>query len=1198
MPVENKDVNVKVLFSNWIPISFTPSLDIDYLKTYHTFSTSRKKTYIDIHIPAYQNVEGTIRQLTQVEVAVTYKTEPKDDVHLLRPTYPTNSVLKSGKWYKIGITQQGVYKIDAQVLNELGINIASINPKNMRIYGNGGQVMTEHPDDSEPNDLVENAIFLSTSGTTFSSSDYALFYADGLVKWKYNASTNTFQHTNNYFSDTAYYFITFDLGPGKRISNAEIPASSPTISFDTFNDYTVIDQDSVSYSNIGKVWWSHSMYSQVPSSLTKNIQLKLISPIDTAIIEYQVGSTVFAFGSQMKINLGSDEIASETFNSLGSDNYLSVKSNTVKVSLSSNVLNFSMKFTPVSGGIGALDFIRVNAISNLSFSGLQRLKFRNIKAQSYSSSESIGYTLKNVPSTIQVWKVTNPLNPQKLTGSISSSNFTFKDYGGAIQEYFAFDGTNFLKPTALGSVSNQNLHALPYADLLIITHPNFVSIAQQIADLHTKHDGISSHIVTVDKIYNEFSSGAPDIAGIRNFIRMFYDRASSESDIPKNVLLLGNGSFDYKNRITNNTNFVPIYQSYNSYNKNSSFSTDDYYGLLDSMEVLNSSARFDIGIGRIPINTIEEGEDIIKKMENYLSPNSYGPWKNNFTFLSDNGDGAGNFARDNELIAEPLKRSSPIYNFTKLYADDYTPSAGAAGNFYPQLTSDLNNNIYLGTFLVNYAGHGGPQKLADENILTKDDIIQWRNYNKLPVVITGTCDFSRFDNPDEYYAGVLMFMKNDGGSIASLTTTQPVHSGGSTSFIRSYIEYQFNKDEDGNIMTIGEAIMNGKNFAGGAGSNNIRYILLGDPALKLALPKYNVSTDSLHIFTSATTTELTDTISALGKYKLYGSVKDYSGTVKTEFNGKLYITFYDKSTDKIITIPPYPSFNSYEVQNSIVYKGEVKVTNGQFVVEMVIPKDIQYDFGKGKISYYAQSETDDAAGADTNLIFGGFANYFEEDNTPPVVKVYIDDDKFRDGGVVGPDPVLYVKLYDDNGINATGSSIGHDIIGVLDGNTSSPYILNSYYSSVENDYRNGYILYPLSGLSEGFHEIRVRAWDVHNNSGEGKITFRVVKKDQLVIGEVYNYPNPVYESHTNFVIQHNVSNEKLEITIDIYDNMGKNVRKIQKEVAPGGNRLEVLWDCRDLNNMDLPKGLYNYVVTVKTESGLVEQANSKLVIVR
>jgi len=1197
IPVDHKALDYKITSTNWVvegsSNAWTAPMSTDIT---HTFSTARKKLYLDVKIPAIQQSGDALRRLIQVDIAITYK--DSSSTLLSRPTYPAHSVLSSGNWYKIGVTQRGVYKIDAALLSSLGINIASINPKNMRVYGNGCQVMTEHPDDSEPNDLIENAIYLSTSGTTFSSSDYALFYSDGLVKWTYNPSANLFEHTNNYFTDTAYYFITFDLGPGKRIETLEGVTGPVMETFEDFNDYTVIDQDSVNHSKIGKIWWSHNMYSQIPSSLTQNVQLHLVDPIDTAILDYQIGSTVYAAGSQMKIQLNGTDIISRTFSALGTDNYLNMYSGRMGVTLSGSALNFNLRFTPVSAGTGMLDYFRVNAMSRLNFTGRQRLNFRHVRTASYSSSQVVEFKLINVPSQLKVWKVDNPLHPILISGTLSGTQYTFKDWGGGLHEYIAFDGVNYLQPTAKGKITNQDLHGLGYADLIIITHPQFVSIAEQIAQLHAEYDGISSHIVTVDKIYNEFSSGAQDVAGIRNFIRMFYDRATTADNVPKNVLLLGNASYDYKNRISNNTNFVPVYQSYLSSNKNISYSTDDYYALLDSMETLGSTAKFDIGIGRMPINTIEEGEILIQKLKNYLSPQSFGPWKNNFTFLSDNGDAAGNFVSDNEIISRALKSHSPTYNFTKLYADDYTPTTSAAGNFYPQLTNDLNNSVYLGSFLLNYSGHGGPQKLANENILTKDDINGWRNFNKLPVVITGTCDFSRFDNPDEYYAGVMMYMKADGGAIASITTTQPVISTSSTAFVRSYIEHQFSKDADGQIMTIGEAYVNGKNLSGGATSNNIRYVLLGDPALKLALPTYNVSTDSIMVYNSATTVEATDTISALGKYKLYGSVKDYDDHVITDFNGKLYVTFFDKPTDKNVTIPSYPSYKKYEVQNSIVYKGEANVVNGQFTIEMVIPKDINYDFGKGKISYYAQSDNYDAAGADTNVVFGGFAHYFEEDNTPPVVEVYIDNERFRDGGVTGPDPILYVKLYDDNGINSTGSSIGHDIIGVLDNMTTSPYILNNYYTSVENDYRNGYIIYPMFGLSEGLHEITVRAWDVHNNSGEGTVRFRVVKKDKIEISHVYNYPNPTYESYTNFVIQHNISNEALDLVLDIFDAQGQNVRQIEKNIPPGGNIIEILWDCRDRNNMDLPKGVYMYRVGIKTSTGLVESANNKLIIVR
>lgn len=1196
--LKNPNASIEIDEAEWEPLT-QMAIPANTRDIAYTIGWQRKIPKALVRIPAIVQTNDGLQRLTKVSLKIQEADEPI--IHR-KPHYPENSVLATGKWYKIGVTRQGIHKIDAAFLASMGIDIASINPQHIRIYGNGGQVMNERPDDSEPNDLVQNAIWVSTSGTSFGPDDYILFYAPGLVKWTFDDFYG-YYHTPNYFSDTAYYFITLDKGSGLRISNTTA-TGSPEVTFELFDDYTVIDEDSFHHSPAGKIWWSHQMFSEASSTWNKIINLELTDPVGPITIDYQVGSTVPTGGSRMKILKSGAVLDEVVFSAFVDYDYIKIGEGSIETTTDSKNIQLQLSFTPSGSGRGLLDYIRIKGESRINFAGKNQLNFRTRLSQLYPGA-TIAYKILNAGANVKVWDVSNPLKPIALNPEVAGGNIIVKTEGAGINELIAFNAADYRTPVYIGEVANQNLHALGYADLIIITIDDFLPAAQEIANLHAEVDGITTHIVTTHQIYNEFSSGSQDIAGIRNFLRMFYDRATNPDEVPKNVLLLGAASYDYKHRLANNTNFVPNYQTYSSHNfggdVNAAYSTDDYFVLLDSNEVVRGGAfsMYDMGIGRIPVRTNEEAHWVVEKIKNYISPNSFGPWKNNALFVADDADGGGNFPQVSDRMADSLMRTSPVLNYYKLYADNYERVSGGSGDTYPKVADELNSQIYSGVFLVNYAGHGNPQRLAEENILTKPQIASYRNFNKLPIIITGTCDFGRYDNPDLSSGGVELFLKPDGGSIVSLTTTQQVYSDQVTQLISKYVTRQFAK-VDGQILSLGEALMQAKNGSGGSTTNNVKFVILGDPALKPAIPKLEVATDSIKVYIDENQTVLTDTLSALGNYILYGSIKDADGNLQSDFNGTVYVTIFDKPQVNPIFLHNYPSssYKQYITQNSVVYKGQVSVTNGQFSLNMIIPKDLNYDFGKGKISYYAHNEYIDGAGSDTGIVVGGFAQYIKDDNEPPVVKPYIDDDKFRDGGVTGPDPLLYVKLSDDNGINISGSSIGHDLIAVLDGDYSNPYILNNYYFTLPDDPKQGEVYFQLSGLEEGWHEIEVRAWDVYNNSGTGKVRFEVRSKDEAYISDVYAYPNPVTESQTHFVIQHNLKNENVDVIIDVFNTAGQKVKTIQRTLTAGTNRMEIPWNGENESGMQCAAGVYPFRVVLRGDKDKVDVKYEKLVIIR
>jgi len=1161
----------------------------------------KKQAFAIISLPLYVETDGLKTALASCKVTITTAPHTLTPPLQQKPTGAANSVLASGNWYKIAVKKRGIYKIDYAFLQSMGLNPSQINPANIRLYGNGGSVLPEKVTDDVIDDLEENSIFVSASGSSFGQNDYILFYAGGPIKWTFNPYSGLFEHTPNYYEDNSYYFLNFDMGNGKRIAT-QAATGTEDVSLNSFNDYAVVEADSFNPSTVGKVWWGYRLINPGAgsSSLSFNVNMGTLSSPVT--MEAQVGGLMDVDGNTYNISINNVSDTNITLNRPASSANMYAVSFKKKTNPGSGNITVKTTLNSAASGTAYLDFMRFNGRRVLSMSGAGgQLSFRDTTGYATNGLQ-LGFQIQGANANTKVWEVTDPLHPRRLNGSLNGNTYTIVRPADSLREFIAFDGTQYGTPAFISTVDNQNLHSLSQADLLIITRKDMLPAATALADFHHNQEGLRVHVVTVDKIYNEFSSGGQDISGIRNFIKMFYDRADNAADLPKNVLLLGAASYDYKDRIAANTNIVPVYQTAVSIANSDAFSSDDFYALLDEGESMKDISLLDVGVGRIPAYNLEEAQAVVEKIKNYKQNASFGPWKNTFTFVSDNVDPtwSTSHTKDAETVSEVIRNASPVYNQVKLYGDVFPLESTPSGKKMVAQNKALNDQIFLGTFLVNYSGHGGPIRLAVEDLVTESDINSWINFNKLPVFVTATCDFGRFDDPEHRSGGSRIMMKSDGGSIASLTTTQLVYPGPNSNMNSAYLKNQFNKNADNQWNSLGEAVMNAKNETMGSGSfgqyqNNQKFALLADPALKLALPQYNVTTDSLLILDEEMNA---DTIMALGRYTLKGSVTDEQNALMTGFNGKVYITIFDKPKEiPIVSDPMPPDISEYSSQTSVIYKGIATVINGQFSLSFVVPKDINYSFGKGKISYYAENSMVDASGADTNFTVGGFAANAPEDNEGPIVKAFIDDDKFRDGGVTGPDPLLFVKISDDNGINVTGSSIGHDLIAILDEDADHPFILNNYYQTNPDDFRSGTVAFPMSNIAPGLHRIRVKAWDTYNNSGEGFVTFEVVDKSQAAISEVYNYPNP-FTQQTTFVIQHNLSKENLDITIKIFNTSGQLVRTLTQNITPEGNRTEIVWDGDSDQGFAMGSGIYFYKVQIKTKKGIQTTAQQKLSLIR
>jgi hypothetical protein len=873
-------------------------------------------------------------------------------------------------------------------------------------------------------------------------------------------------------------------------------------------------------------------------------------------------------------------------------------SRTVSLGVSNNFEVVFNNSDPQSSGF--LDYIELTASANLSI-GENFLLFRSV--ENIGSGNRTAFNLSNASSSTEIWDITRGSSVFRINGNLSGSQYQFTAPTDSLREFVAvnINSSNFALPKFIASIDNQNLHGLPQTDMFIIAPASLLPAADRLAGFH-RDEGLSVVVLDIEKVYNEFSSGQQDLTAIRDFFKMFYDRATNYTTMPKYALLFGDASFDYKDRIDGNENFVPTYQSKESFSVVSSYCTDDYIGFLDANEGeditnIGNPNKVDIAIGRIPVDNLQEANGVVDKILNYNTAATMEDWRNVLSFIADDEDNNLHFAQVEQLTSLTTIENIDNYNIEKIYLDAFTQINAAGGDRYPDVKDAILRRLRTGAFLINYTGHGGPRNWAQERVFNIEDIRDLDNENRLPLFITATCDFSPYDDVDFHSAGENLITNEKGGAIALITTTRLVFAFQNFDMNSRVLDYLF-QDFQGRKPTIGEILLEAKNGAA-ASENNRKFVLLGDPALTLAYPEHDVATTRIN----GLPISQIDTLKALSKVLIEGEVRSSAGQLLTNFNGIVYPSVFDKkAVFKTKGQDQGSTSANFELQNRVLFKGKASVISGKFSFEFIVPKDINYAFDNGKISYYAASTAGvtDAHGFSYDFIVGGTADSILADDRGPEVEVFINDSTFAFGGLTDENPLLLVQLNDESGINTVGNGVGHDIIGLLNENTQQQYMLNDFYSAKLDDFTSGNIEYPFNKLENGRYNIRVKAWDVHNNPGEGYTEFIVASNAELALQNVFNYPNP-FTTNTSFIFEHNRPGEFLDVSVQIFTVSGKLVKTIRTSVLSEGYRVnpeEITWNGLDDYGDAIGRGVYIYKVKVQAESGYSAQEFEKLVILR
>jgi hypothetical protein len=1118
-----------------------------------------------------------------------------------KDNYASSSVLSSGQWFKMALLKNGIYRINYSDLKQLGI----ADPSKVRIYANNFGQLSFYNDDPRPDDLIEIALYTETGADgIFNEGDYLLFYGQGTGRWRYDSATGEYDYTGHNYSDTSYYFITSGTMQGKRVSDYNEPSGPSGYSSSESDALFIHEVETENLIKSGREWYQpvssiagtliNPGYTDLVAGEKIRIRIRVVarSPVQSIFRLYELYE-----GTKEHKNIQVQAVNLYAY----TGTYAQISDSSGFITPLSSSPSFEIRFfnNGEASAKGWLDYVKLQARKRNLYKGQALLI---MDSRSVYPGQTTEFKVSVPSGNPDAWDITDPVNPKRITYLKDGDHIKFKAVTDTLRSFLLFSETDYLTPLIRPVlVPNQDLHGSDPADMIIVTHPLFKIYAEELAEFHVSNDGLISQIVAPEEIYNEFSGGVPDIAAIRNYVRMKYLKQSGTSHPLRYLLLFGDGSYENKTPPPGNPNFIPTYQSENSNIIVSSFTSDDFYGLLEDGEG-EATGTEDIGIGRLPASDTSQARIIVSKIKHYLDPSNQGEWKNIICITADDEDGNTHMS-DAEGLSAVLRDSAKSFNVDKIYLDAFRQVTSVNGQSYPDVVKAINNRINSGCLIFNYVGHGSENGLAHERVVKTDDINSWKNGAKLPLFITATCEFSRFDDAEKDIvsgnyltktsAGELVLFNEKGGGIALMSTTRVVYSAPNYFLNKNIFNYAFNRDPDGKVFRLGDIIRLAKNSSG-SGTNKRNFSLLGDPAVILAYPWHgNVVTDSINHVSVITGS---DSLKALSQVTVSGHIEDAFGSALNDFNGIVSPTVYDKESSVRTLANDGGQTMTFNLRNNVLFSGKTKAANGSFSFTFIVPRDIDYSYGTGKINYYASDALRDMNGYYSDIIVGGFAENTVTDTAGPRISLFLNDTLFRNGGITDSNPRLLAIIEDKGGINTTGSGIGHDLTAYLDNDRNKSFVLNNYFENDFDNYMKGKITYNLSDLKEGSHYITLKAWDNYNNSSEESIMFFVEDEGKFILKNLFNFPNPVL-NETKITAEHNRPDEEFEVTITIYNMGGNAIRILKNSMYSTGYQLEpVIWDGKTESGQRVGRGIYPYRLSIKTGRGEVATGSGKMII--
>ena len=1146
---------------------------------------------------------GNYKKITSISISVPIA--ETSNITFREFTTVASSILSSGNWYKFKIPESGIYSISFAELNNLGILQNEINRSKISVWSNKSDMLPLQVGEDAMDDLVQLPLkFENLNDNLFSENSKFHFYAEAGAKRTFNESNQGFQDETNLYSDTNFVFLNVS-----SLASKEIVSTNLTLPTNIRYDYIKFQHHENEWLNFiksGKNWVGEQF-----SENTLSFSFAYYRPISTpekVSIDYSVCARSFDHGTnKISLILNKDTIKTSQISNVSSvyyNDYVKFSNNKVAYgsTIQSDSITLDFHYHQLNNQLAWLDYFSINSTERIV---ARKNQFQFKLTEPVFKIESVNVKCNLDIQTI--WDVTYIDNVTELAIEPNDTGFIFNYFSDTIRSFINFNSSHSLTPVFESIIPNQNLHAKNSSNYLIVTTHEFESQARRLIDLHKRKDNLTGQLVFTEDIYNEFSTGRPEATAIRNFIKMIYQKGLNTSDSLKYVLLLGDGSYDSKNRVSNQKNFIPTFQSDNSTKLTSSYVTDDIYGLMDNGEgEYKNGDLLDLSIGRIPVSSGYEAKNVVDKIFEYYdeydksSVNEYeaklltskGSWKNNILFMADDEDSNAHMRQSNSLT-KLVETSIKKLNIKKLFIDSYEEKRTSSGFTNLGANTAIKEKLEDGVLLINYTGHGGELGWTDEQVFTVNDIKKMKNRNRLPLFMTATCEFSRFDNPEHKSAGEYLLTQAQGGAIGLFTTVRLVFSIPNFKLNETFykvLESSINNSE----IRLGDVFKRTKTTNNG-GTNDRNFTLLGDPALKLGFPLNNSIVDEITI-----NNQQSDTIKSLNEGVIRGHISNINNDLLENYNGWAEVLIFDKvkaleTLDNNNSGDPF----SFSTQEDVLFRGRAEVINGLFNAKFYLPKDVRQDYGFGRISIYANdSILGDASGVFDDIIIGGTYSFAQEDSKGPSIEIFLDDSTFVFGDNTSNTPLLFADLKDSSGINLIPTDIGRDITLIIDENPELNYNLNEFYIPSNNTFKEGKIIFPIDKLKNGRHSMILKAYDNQNNSSQAYTEFIIVESPELALNYVLNYPNP-FSSNTGFYFEHNQSGNQLKVMIQIYSVSGKLVKTINTDVSAENKRIgPIKWDGKDDFGDNIGRGVYIYKVKVQLGNGESEEELQKLVLIK
>ncbi|MEZ0608449.1 type IX secretion system sortase PorU [Fibrella sp. WM1] len=1122
------------------------------------------------------------------------------------------SVLATGKWYKIGVLGSGVYQLDYAKLTQIDPAFATADPRLFRLFGNGGAPLPQPNNAPRPIDLVENAIQVrgETDGR-FDAGDALLFYAQGPRTISRDAKTGRFQHQFNPYTDTTFYFLTIGPTNGKRIATrpADVLTSGPISS--TFTDYAFYERDTTKVPgvNSGRDWVgdSYGFYPQQSVSFRlpgRVANVPSLVTLSAVAVSLQPSAFSVTQGTQSVVRASFPAISSYIYAPRGAPQ---VASGQAVLPNTSDELVFTLTYDAqgASGAAAYLDYLAVQTSRTIA----------QYEQPSWVRSGRGRYVATQATNDLLIWDVQQPTTPvqQAYTLANGQANWSVADSAS----FFLHTARNLSAPATITRLANQNLRGQPTPNLLIVCPDAWRDQAERLAQFRRDNDKLTVLVVSPQQIYNEFSTGQQDPTAIRDYCRFLSGRASGSANTLRYLLLMGDASYDFRNKAgllsaAQQANLVPTYESRESLDPVRSFSSDDYFGFLkdtdgDWAETPTGNHLLDIGVGRLAVKTPTEARNVVDKLIRYASDKRLlGDWRSRLTLVADDGD-YNIHNQDADRLAAMVEAYHPEFRPERLFLAQYPKDTTGKDALdrpiekAPQVNQAIGRAIDDGRLIINYAGHGGTSGWAQEQILTVGDILAWKN-SRLPLFVTATCAFGRYDNPVEVSGAELAQLDRAGGAIGLLTTARPVYANTNYLLNEAFYRAIFKAIESngqataGTLPRLGDVMRDTKNNSLSDVLNR-NFTLLGDPSMRLAYPQNSITFTRLNGRTLAPARP--DTIRAGQRITLEGEIRTAGGTAVSDgvplstFNGTARVLVYDKATRLRTRETPDAESYAYNAFQSLLFAGHATVQQGRFSVSFTVPADVVPNFGFGRVQAYAiqTDSTTDAVGAYAQLVMGGTASPGDTDTRPPSLTLSLvgANPAAERPTVVGPLVQVRLQVADETGVNLTQTTANRGPTLQLD--TNLPFRIADYYTGAA-DGQQGQFVIPLGNLAAGTYTIRAQVFDLSNNSAQATLTFVVSDKPGLAIQRLVAAPNPV-QAQSNWLMTHNQAGQHLNWTWRLLDASGRIVTERQDSCYDCAETVQI--GRYDAQTMPLATGIYILQVQAQNpETGEQTTASTRL----